>query len=142
MENHGEASKAGLEATDEEKQFLETDNAPLIAKKFLAWDEIEDLGYRFFEDGYIDRFEPSEKALYGDGMVPEPEIYDIARRMHGGEDIRKELAKALIGGYERVMGIGEDDAVAVFGNDAVQLSLSGMPKSRFPMKKWGRLFSV
>lgn len=53
--------------------------------------------------------------MYGDGMVPEPEIYDIARRMHGGEDIRKELAKALIGGYERVMGIGEDDAVAVFG---------------------------
>lgn len=79
--------------------------------------------------------------MYGDGMVPEPEIYDIARRMHGGEDIRKELAKALIGGYERVMGIGEDDAVAVFGNDAVTVTF-GNAKSRFPMKKWGRLFSV
>lgn len=69
-----EADKAEMELTDEEKQFLETDNAPLIAKKFLAWDEIEDLGYRFFEDGYIDRFEPSEKALCADGMVPEPKL--------------------------------------------------------------------
>ncbi|MCI9079841.1 MAG: hypothetical protein HFH68_13145 [Lachnospiraceae bacterium] len=55
--------------TDEEKQFLETDSAPLIAKEFLAWDEIESLGYRFFEDGYIDKFKPVEKALFGDGLV-------------------------------------------------------------------------
>lgn len=123
-----EADKAEMELTDEEKQFLETDNAPLIAKKFLAWDEIEDLGYRFFEDGYIDKFKPSEKALYGDGMVSEPEIYDIARRMQGGEDIREELAKALIGGYERVMGIGEDDAVAVFGKDAVTVTFGNAQK--------------
>ena len=134
-----EADKAEMELTDEEKQFLETDNAPLIAKKFLAWDEIEDLGYRFFEDGYIDRFEPSEKALYGDGMVPEPEIYDIARRMHGGEDIRKELAKALIGGYERVMGIGEDDAVAVFGNDAVTVTF-GNAKKQISYEEMGTAF--
>ena len=46
-----EADKAEMELTDEEKQFLETDNAPLIAKKFLAWDEIEDLGYRFLRTG-------------------------------------------------------------------------------------------
>lgn len=123
-----EADKAEIELTDEEKQFLETDNAPLIAKKFLAWDEIEDLGYRFFEDGYIDRFKPSEKALYGDGMVPEPEIYDIAYRMQSGEDIREELAKALIGGYERVIGVGEDDAVAIFGNDAVTVTFGNAEK--------------
>ncbi len=43
-----EADKTEMELTEEEKQFLETDSAPLIAKKFLAWDEIEDLGYRFF----------------------------------------------------------------------------------------------
>ncbi len=49
-----ESDKAESGLTDEEKQFLETDSVPLIAKKFLAWDEIEDLGYRFFEDGYID----------------------------------------------------------------------------------------
>ena len=72
-----EADRTGIELTEEEKQFLETDNAPLVAKKFLAWDEIEDLGYRFFEDGYIDRFKPSEKALYGGGLVSEPDIYDI-----------------------------------------------------------------
>lgn len=123
-----EADKAEIELTDEEKQFLETDNAPLIAKKFLAWDEIEDLGYRFFEDGYIDRFKPSEKALYGDGMVPEPEIYDMVRRMQGGEDIREELAKTLIGGYERVIGVGENDAVAIFGNDAVTVAFGNAEK--------------
>jgi len=98
-----EADKTEIELTEEEKQFLETDNAPFVAKKFLAWDEIEDLGYRFFEDGYIDRFKPSEKALYGGGLVSEPDIYDIAFRMQNGEDIREELAKALIGGYERVI---------------------------------------
>ncbi len=123
-----EADKAENGLTDEEKQFLETDNAPLIAKKFLAWDEIEDLGYRFFEDGYIDKFKPSEKSLYGDGMVPEPKIYDIARRMQGGEDIREEFAKALIGDYERVIGVGEKDAVAVFGKDAVTVTFGNAEK--------------
>lgn len=123
-----EADKAGKELTDEEKQFLETDSAPLIAKKFLAWDEIEDLGYRFFEDGYIDKFKPSDKALYGDGLVPEPKIYDIARRMQGGEDIREELAKALIGDWERVIGVGESDAVAEFGDKAVTVTFGNAEK--------------
>lgn len=123
-----EADKAGKELTDEEKQFLETDSAPLIAKKFLAWDEIEDLGYRFFEDGYIDKFKPSEKALYGDGLVPESKIYDIARRMQGGEDIREELAKALIGDWERVIGVGESDAVAEFGDKAVTVTFGNAEK--------------
>ncbi|RKJ63615.1 YodL domain-containing protein [Roseburia sp. 1XD42-69] len=124
-----EADKAEKGLTDEEKQFLETDNAPLIAKKFLAWDEIEDLGYRFFEDGYIDKFKPSEKALYGDGMVPEPKIYDLARRMQGGEDIREELAKALIGGHERVIEADENDDVAVlFGRDAVTVTFGNAEK--------------
>ena len=125
-EQRTEKTENGL--TDEEKQFLETDHAPLIAKKFLAWDEIEDLGYRFFEDGYIDKFKPSEKALYGDGMVPEPEIYDIARRMQGGEDISEELAKALIGGCERVTEVGENDAAATFGNDAVTVTFGNAQK--------------
>ena len=123
-----EADKAEKGLTNEEKQFLETDNAPLIAKKFLAWDEIEDLGYRFFEDGYIDKFKPSEKALFGDGMVPEPDIYDIARRMQGGGDIREELARAFIGDYERVIGVGENDAVAVFGKDAVTVTFGNVEK--------------
>lgn len=123
-----EADKTEIELTEEEKQFLETDNAPLIAKKFLAWDEIEDLGYRFFEDGYIDRFKPSEKALYGGGLVSEPDIYDMAFRMQSGEDIRGELAKALIGDYERVIGVGENDAVAVFGRENVTVTLGNAQK--------------
>lgn len=124
-----EADKAEKELTNEEKQFLETDNAPLIAKNFLAWDEIEDLGYRFFEDGYIDKFKPVEKALFGDGLVSDDTIHDIARRMQGGEDIREELAKALIGGHERVIEADENDGVAVlFGRDAVTVTFGNAEK--------------
>lgn len=124
-----EADKAEKGLTDEEKQFLETDNAPLIAKNFLAWDEIEDLGYRFFEDGYIDKFKPVEKALFGDGLVSDNTIHDIARRMQGGEDIREELAKALIGGHERVIEADENDGVAVlFGSDAVTVTFGNAEK--------------
>ena len=124
-----ETDKAEKELTNEEKQFLETDNAPLIAKNFLAWDEIEDLGYRFFEDGYIDKFKPVEKALFGDGLVSDDTIHDIARRMQGGEDIREELAKALIGGHERVMEADENDGAAVlFGRDAVTVTFGNAEK--------------
>ena len=124
-----ETDKAEKELTNEEKQFLETDNAPLIAKNFLAWDEIEDLGYRFFEDGYIDKFKPVEKALFGDGLVSDDTIHDIARRMQGGEDIREELAKALIGGHERVIEADENDGVAVlFGRDAVTVTFGNAEK--------------
>ena len=124
-----EADKAEKGLTDEEKQFLKTDNAPLIAKNFLAWDEIEDLGYRFFEDGYIDKFKPVEKALFGDGLVSDNTIHDIARRMQGGEDIREELAKALIGGHERVIEADENDGVAVlFGSDAVTVTFGNAEK--------------
>ena len=117
--------------TDEEKQFLETYDSSLFAKKFLAWDEIESLGYCFFEDGYIDRFKPTVKALYGDGMVPEPKIHDIARRMRGGEDVREELAKALMGGYDREIYVGENAATAVFGSDAVTVTLGNAEKKFF-----------
>ena len=124
-----EADKAEKGLTNEEKQFLETDNAPLIAKNFLAWDEIEDLGYRFFEDGYIDKFKPVEKALFGDGLVSDDTIHNIARRMQGGEDIREELAKALIGGHERVIEADENDGVAVlFGRDAVTVAFGNAEK--------------
>mgnify|MGYP001024784955 CR=1 FL=1 len=126
-----EADKTEMELTEEEKQFLETDSAPLIAKKFLAWDEIEDLGYRFFEEGYIDKFKPMEKALFGGGLVSDYKIHDIARRMQGGEDVREELAKALIGSYERVTEVGEYDAVAVFGKDAVTVTFGNATKQIF-----------
>ena len=136
-----EADKAEKEIvfTDEEKQFLETDHAPLIAKEFLAWDEIEDLGYRFFEDGYIDKFKPVEKALFGDGLVSDYTIHDIARRMQGGEDVREELAKALIGGYERVTEVGGYDAAAVFGRDDVTVTF-GNAKQQISYEEMGNAF--
>ena len=110
--------------TDEEKAFLQEDLAANLAKAPLAWDEIEDLGYVFFEDGYLDKFPPSEKSIYGNGLT-EPELYALARRMQQGEDIRKELAVALLGiqrGFERQNDkpfsatFGETELTAVYGN--------------------------
>lgn len=110
--------------TDEEKAFLQEDLAAILAKAPLAWDEIEDLGYVFFEDGYLDKFPPSEKSIYGNGLA-EPELYALARRMQQGEDIRKELAVALLGiqrGFERQNDkpfsatFGETELTAVYGN--------------------------
>ena len=110
--------------TDEEKAFLQEDLVANLAKAPLAWDEIESLGYVFFEDGYLDKFPPSEKSIYGNGLT-EPELYALARRMQQGEDIRKELAVALLGiqrGFERQNDkpfsatFGETELTAVYGN--------------------------
>ena len=112
--------------TDEEKAFLQEDLAANLAKAPLAWDEIESLGYVFFEDGYLDKSpqRPSEKSIYGNGLA-EPELYALARRMQQGEDIRKELAVALLGiqrGFERQNDkpfsatFGETELTAVYGN--------------------------
>ena len=110
--------------TDEEKAFLQEDLAAILAKAPLAWDEIEDLGYVFFEGGYLDKFPPSEKSIYGNGLT-ELELYALARRMQQGEDIRKELAVALLGiqrGFERQNDkpfsatFGETELTAVYGN--------------------------
>ncbi len=125
--------------TEEEKQFLETDSAPLIVKKFLAWDEIEALGYRFFENGYIDKSKPEEKSLYGNGLVSDSKIYDIARRMQGGEDIREELAKALIGSSRQITGAGKDDIAVVFGDDAV-ITTFGNVRKQISYEEMGTAF--
>lgn len=112
--------------TDEEKAFLQENLAANLAKAPLAWDEIESLGYVFFEDGYLDKSpqRPSEKSIYGNGLA-EPELYALARRMQQGEDIRKELAVALLGiqrGFERQNDkpfsatFGETELTAVYGN--------------------------
>lgn len=112
--------------TDEEKAFLQEDLAANLAKAPLAWDEIESLGYVFFEDGYLDKSpqRPSEKSIYDNGLA-EPELYALARRMQQGEDIRKELAVALLGiqrGFERQNDkpfsatFGETELTAVYGN--------------------------
>ncbi len=90
--------------------------------RLKIWDTI-------FEDGYIDKFKPVEKALFGDGLVSDDTIHDIARRMQGGEDIREELAKALIGGHERGIEADENDGAAVlFGRDAVTVTFGNAEK--------------
>ena len=77
----------------------------------------------------IDKFKPVEKALFGDGLVSDDTIHDIARRMQGGGDIREELAKALIGGHERVIEADENDGVAVlFGRDDVTVTFGNAEK--------------
>ena len=43
-----------IELTETEKNLLDAEIEPVIAKSVLAWDEIEDLVYIFFEEGYID----------------------------------------------------------------------------------------
>lgn len=103
---------------------MQEDLAAAIAKAPLAWDEIEDIGYILFENGYLDRHKASEKAIYGSSLH-ESELYTLARRMQQGEDIRKELAVALLGiqrGFERQNDkpfsatFGETELTAVYGN--------------------------
>ena len=84
------------ELSDREKRFMELDIAPIMAKSSLAWDEIEDLGYVFFEDNYTEKNSPSDKAVYGNGMH-EPEVFKIAAMFRNGDDISKELAIGLFG---------------------------------------------
>lgn len=82
--------------SEDEEAFLLDDIPANMSKSVLAWDEIEDMGYILFEEGYTERRNPSEKALYGNNLK-ETELFDLANRMRNGEDIRAELAKKLIG---------------------------------------------
>lgn len=80
----------------EEKYFLDCDIAQRIAKQTLSWDEIESLGIIFFDDDYIQKFKPNEKAIYGVGLK-EPETYKLAARYKNGEDISQEFTFGLLG---------------------------------------------
>lgn len=79
-----------------EKYFMECDLASRMAKSTLAWDEIESLGYIFFEEGYTEKTSPSERSLFGLSLR-EPKAYELARQMKNGEDIAKDLATSLFG---------------------------------------------
>ncbi len=129
-EHHTEAP----EFTDKEKAFLNGDIEPFMAKAVLSWDEIEDLGYPLYEKGYSERFTPSPKAIYGNGMS-ETKLYDIADRMHNGDDIRKELALSLLGNQHTftttkdnifIVEYGEDFITAKYGNAERQISYEDM----------------
>ena len=81
---------------DEKEQFFRDCDLPaLLAKSSLAWDEIESLGYIFYEQGYIDRVRPTDAAHFGNGYFAETEAFELARRYQGGEDVSRELAEKL-----------------------------------------------
>lgn len=82
--------------SEDEQAFLTDDIPAYMSKSVVAWDEIEDMGYILFEEGYIERHNASEKAIFGNNLK-ETELFDLANRMHDGEDIRAELGKKLIG---------------------------------------------
>lgn len=84
------------ELTEKEKSFLDMNAVEFITKGVLSWDEVESLSYIFFEEGYTERHKPSEKSLYGRGLR-ETEAFSLAERYRNGEDISRELVKALIG---------------------------------------------
>ena len=81
---------------DEKEQFFRDCDLPaLLAKSSLAWDEIESLGYIFYEQGYIDRVRPTDAAHFGNGYFAETEAFELARRYQNGEDVSRELAERL-----------------------------------------------
>lgn len=82
--------------TDDERIFRDCDLLKLLSKYTLAWDEIESLGYIFNDSGYIDKYQPSEKSIFGNGLS-EPNAYQMAKRYQNGEDISKELSENLFG---------------------------------------------
>lgn len=140
-QNAEEQSVDTPELTDKEKSFLNGEIAPFMAKSVLAWDEIEDMGFCLYEKGYINRHVPSEKAMYGNGLN-EPVLYDMAKRMQDGEDIRKELSLALLGNqhtftaknYEKFnVEYGSDFITAKFGNAERQVSYEELGNSFFKL---------
>ena len=83
--------------TEEEVLFPKADLAKFLAERTLSSDEWEDMAYPLFERGYLEKHKPSDKAAFG-YHLSEPAFYDLARRFHDGEDIRKELALGLLEG--------------------------------------------
>ena len=119
-----------IELTETEKNFLDAEIEPVMAKSVLAWDEIEDLGYIFFEEGYIDRYSPSDRAMYGNG-VDEKDIYALADKMRNGGDIRADLTRALLSNQQTFttkrdntfnVTYNKDDITATFGNAEKSIS--------------------
>ena len=83
--------------TEEEVLFPKADLAKFIAERTLSSDEWEDMAYPLFENGYLDKFKPSDKAILG-YHLSEPAFYDLAQRYHNDEDIRRELSLGLLEG--------------------------------------------
>ena len=106
------------ELTPKEKAFLNGDILPFMSKSVLAWDEIEDLGYRLFEDGYNDKYAPHDKAIFGNGLK-ETALYELAHRMQNGEDIRKDLTIGLLGGQRNFITTHNNEFTAEYGENSI-----------------------
>lgn len=137
------ANRIKPELTEKEKAFMNGDIVSFMAKAVLAWDEIEDIGYYFYEDGYINKFAPHDNASYGNGLS-ETALYDLAHRMQDGEDIRKEIAQALLGNQHNfitsqnnkfTVEYGDDFAVARYCNTERQISYEELGDAFFKLFK-------
>lgn len=89
------SSDAAKVPTEEEVLFPKADLAMFLAKRSLSSDEWEDMAYPLFENGYLDKHKPSDKAILG-YHLSESAFYDLAHRYHDGDDIRRELALGLL----------------------------------------------
>lgn len=105
------------EYTDKEMSFLTGDIVKFMAKADLAWDEIEDMGYVLFEQGYTDKHNPGEKIKFGNNL-PETALFDLSRRMNNGEDIRKDLALAMLGNQKTFRNSDWDEFTIEYGEDS------------------------
>lgn len=94
-----EAASDTPEPDSDTVDFQNADLAGFLAGRTLSSDEWEDLAYPFYDTGYLDKHQPSEKGAFG-YHLSEPALYDLARRFHDGEDIRRELALGLLEGSE------------------------------------------
>ncbi len=112
------ANRNKPELTEKEIAFLEGAITPFMAKSVLAWDEIESIGYRMFEEGYNDKYAPSEKSIYGNGLK-ETELSDIIRRMNNDEDIRKELSMGLLGTQNHFTTTHDNEFTVEYGDELI-----------------------
>lgn len=105
------------EYTDKEMSFLTGDIVKFMAKADLAWDEIEDMGYVLFEKGYIDKHNPGENTTFSNNLA-ETVLYDLSRRMNSGEDIRKDLALAMLGNQTTFRNSNWDEFTVEYGEES------------------------
>lgn len=122
------------EYTDKEMSFLTGDIVKFMAKSELSWDEIEDMGYILFEKGYIDKHNPGENTTFSNNLA-ETVLFDLSRRMNNGEDIRKDLAIAMLGNQktfrnsnwdEFTIEYGEESFTAKYGNAEREVTYEAM----------------
>lgn len=106
------------ELTPKEKAFLNGDILPFMSKSVLAWDEIEDLGYRLFEDGYNEKYAPHDNVSFGNGLK-ENQLFELAKRMQNGEDIRKDLAVGLLGSQQNFVTTHNNEFTAEYGENLI-----------------------